>query len=163
MTQAIVGRNPREMIWLTGPSGAGKSHVIELLRRRIDRSERPITLDLDFVGYRKADEDWTDWHINKNIFALLADNSRAAGQSVVAVGSDSSPDDLKKSATSAGFECVILLPSLIELTARRRQRGDSHQKIADSEESLRNWTNIAQRWDCPVVQTAEGLIAQWRL
>lgn len=149
-------------LWITGPSGAGKSYLVGSVRKR-DLEPKPITFDLDFLGYRRPGEDWKKWHINKGAFKLLSANAVQARASVIVVGCDSDPDGVLRAALDEGFEPVVLLPSLTELTSYRRQRGDQAAKIASSERDLASWAAHAERWKAYVASSGQEILSKWKV
>lgn len=146
--------------WVAGPSGSGKSHLITLIR---SAGLASLTFDLDFLGYRRAEEDWKTWHINPAAFQLLSANASEAESTLVAVGCSSEPEAMKRAAVKSGFLPVMLLPSLIQLTHQRRVRGDSPEKVAAAGEDLDSWAERAGLWDTPVFTTCEEFLSTYRL
>lgn len=143
--------------WLTGPSGSGKSFVLSALRER--KNPSILTLDADFVGYRGPGADWTEWHINPGIFSLMKENATKAGAELVVVGGvDSDPRALLSRARAAGYHVLTVLPTPQLLRAQRETRGDSAEKIAQSDDACMAWADIAKAFGSVVVTTSDEAV-----
>lgn len=143
------------VLWVTGPSGAGKSSLIEKVRAK----KLANTFDLDFVGYRTNKEDWSEWHIPSKIFGVLEGIHMATGDSFVAVGCDSSPEQLRAAALAAGFTPVVIIPDLKTLETQRRARGDAPDKVAEAGASIASWSAHAEKWGARVFASDDALLA----
>lgn len=143
--------------WLTGPSGSGKSFVLSALRERKDPSI--LTFDADFVGYRGPDVAWTEWHINPGIFSLMKENAKKAGAELVVVGGvDSDPHAMFSRARTAGYHVLTILPTPQMLRAQRKNRGDSAEKIAQSDDACLAWSDLSRAFRSTLVATSDEAI-----
>lgn len=128
---------------VVGPSGSGKSFLLHAIRTNPPPGDRIITLDLDVVGYRRPDEAWTRWHINRDIFRIMASNARMSQSALVLAGCDSEPERLFAAARNEGMAIVCVIPSLEVLKSRRLRRGDAPEKVAEAPKSIASWNLLA--------------------
>lgn len=149
-------KNASNGYWVTGPSGAGKTHLVEKIRSS-KAKELLATFDLDFVGYRKPDEGQFDWHIPKEIFSVLEKVVERGGKPMCAVGCDSDFNVMLAAAVDAGFKPVMVVPDLATLKSNRVKRGDTPDKVEESERSIDSWLKRGKEFEMEIFASSSDL------
>lgn len=142
---------------VVGPSGCGKTHLIKILRE-LKPDIRPYCLDLDFLGYRPAGGDWTQWFIPESALDVIIEVSRKSSNSAVCAGACTNADSLIQHALSSGFKVIALIPDVQTLTENRKKRGDKPEKVRDSEASFDSWTTRAEKMGLLILESVDQVL-----